>query len=611
MNSFQESGLSPELLKAIEDLGFETPTEIQAKSIPHLLSSKKDLVGLAQTGTGKTAAFSLPIIEQVDPKVRKIQALILCPTRELCLQIQRDVESFSKYIKGFQAVAVYGGAAISNQIKAIKKGPAMVVGTPGRVLDLIRRKVLDFSAIEYLVLDEADEMLSMGFKEELDGILSTTSETKQTLLFSATMAGEVARIAKEYMSDPEEISAGTKNQAAANVEHLYVVVQARDRYKALRRVCDVNPDIYGIVFCRTRRETKEVADRLGQDGYNADALHGDLSQAQRDHVMKRFRDGQISILVATDVAARGIDVNSISHVLNYNLPQETEVYIHRSGRTGRAGKKGICLSILHSREGYKVRNLEKLTGKQFTRMRVPTGEEICRRQLFSLINKVQTVEVNEENINPFLNEVSDKLANLSREELIQRFLSVEFNRFLEVYGKARDLNIPDKGRNKREVSHRERKPEMRGVRKHSSSQERSHSAPKTERKGREDRGREERGAKGKTQKGSYAAYRLNLGAKHGMNPSRLIGLINEVSLDDRVSVGRIDVKKNFSVFEVDAKFAEDLKIGFEFSDFEGLVAEIKPASQHQLPSNFNKKSKKGKKGKKKGSFGKDRKKRRG
>jgi ATP-dependent RNA helicase DeaD len=428
MNSFIESGLKPEILTAIEAMGFINPTPIQQQTIPAILGSSNDLIALAQTGTGKTAAFGLPILTLADAGLTVPQALVLCPTRELCMQITSDLQKYAKDMNHLRSVAIYGGASIENQIKSLKKGCHFVVGTPGRVLDMIRRKALVLGNIRWLVLDEADEMLNMGFKEDLDTILSETPQKRQTLLFSATMPREIAEIASKYMQDPIEISVGKRNAGAENVRHEYYMVHARDRYLALKRIVDVSPSVYGIVFCRTRQETKDVADKLMQDGYNADALHGDLSQAQRDYVMNRFRIKNLQLLVATDVAARGLDVNDLTHIINYNLPDDLEVYIHRSGRTGRAGKSGVAVSIIHTRETGRIKDLERMTRKPFERKKVPGGKEICEKQLFNLVDRVENTEVDPQ-IEQYLPVIYKKLEWLSREELIKHFVSVEFNRF--------------------------------------------------------------------------------------------------------------------------------------------------------------------------------------
>ena len=450
MTTFQEMGIRPEILKAVSELGFEKPTPIQEAAIPFLISSNKDLIGLAQTGTGKTAAFGIPIIERVDVNSSVVEALILCPTRELGIQIAKDLKNYSKYVADLQIATVYGGASIETQIRELKQNPKIVVGTPGRVNDLIRRKKLKLQDIRWLILDEADEMLNMGFKEELDEILAETPEQKQTLLFSATMPDDVMGIINRNMKAPEKITIGKRNTGAENVNHLYYVVNAKNRYLALKRIVDVNPKVYAIVFCRTRMETKEVAEKLIHDGYNADALHGDLSQAQRDHVMNRFRTRSLQLLVATDVAARGLDVTDLSHVINYNLPDDIEIYIHRSGRTGRAGKNGTSVSIIHTREANRIRAIEGKISKKMERMQVPNGREVCEKQLFNLIDKIENTVVDETQIEQFLSSIYSKLEWMSREDLIKKIISVEFNRFLEYYKDAEDLNVENEPRKKKE-----------------------------------------------------------------------------------------------------------------------------------------------------------------
>jgi ATP-dependent RNA helicase DeaD len=529
METFIDSGLRPEILHALELLGFETPTPVQQETIPVLLNSTTDLVGLAQTGTGKTAAFGLPIIQLTDLSSNDIQSLILCPTRELCMQITSDMGKYSAYVKNFRVTAVYGGANIETQIKAIKRGCHSVVGTPGRVLDLIRRNVLKLNKVRWLVLDEADEMLNMGFKEDLDTILAQTPEKKQTLLFSATMPREIAEIAGRYMHDPVEVSIGKRNAGAENVRHEYYMVHSRDRYLALKRIVDINPSIYGIVFCRTRQETKEVADKLMQDGYNADALHGDLSQAQRDYVMNRFRIKNLQLLVATDVAARGIDVTDLTHIINYNLPDDLEVYIHRSGRTGRAGKSGVCVSIIHTRETGRISDLERMTRKSFERKKVPGGREICEKQLFNLVDKVENTEVDSQ-IEQYLPVIYKKLSWLSREELIKHFVSVEFNRFLTYYKDSSDLNVKEKD-------------------------EKSQSR---------DRGRAK----------SYSRYFINLGSKNGLEPGELISLINRNTRGHRLNIGKIDIMKKFSFFEVDSQYDKDISNAFQQADYKGISIKV-------------------------------------
>jgi ATP-dependent RNA helicase DeaD len=522
-------GFSPELLKGIEKLGFTQPTPIQEKVAPTILTTDKDLVGLAQTGTGKTAAFGLPLIELTDVSQNEVQTLILAPTRELCMQITKDLESFSKYTKGLKVVAIYGGAPIETQLKKLRDGVHIIVATPGRMLDVIKRKAVKINKIRTLVLDEADEMLNMGFRDELDNILETTPPTKRTLLFSATMPKEVARIAKNYMDDPVKITVGDQNSGAENIRHIYYQVHAKDRYLALKRIADINPDIYGIVFCRTRRETKEVADKLIKDGYNADALHGDLSQAQRDQVMKRFRERNLQMLVATDVAARGIDVNDITHIINYNLPEELATYTHRSGRTGRAGKSGISIAIVNFREKSKIPQIEKIIGKKFEKLPVPNGEEICKKQLFRLIDRMEKAEVDEEQIEPFMETVNKKLAWLTKEDIIKKFVSLEFNRFLDYYKDAPDLNA---GANERSSSRGEKRREGK-------------------------------------KRDNFARIFINIGKKDKIAPKNIIGLVNDSTGNRDIAIGDIDIKGSFSFFEVDPHYAEDVIDSFKNTRFKG------------------------------------------
>lgn len=451
MNRFEELGLSEPVIKAITELGFENPTPVQEQAIPIILKQSKDLVALAQTGTGKTAAFGLPLTQLVDFTKRNVQALILCPTRELCLQITKDLKAYTKYISSANVTAIYGGASIDGQARDIRKGSQIVVATPGRMVDMIERRLVDIKQIRWAVLDEADEMLNMGFQEDLNTILSNTSNEKNVWLFSATMPNEVSRIARKYMENPHEITVGNRNQGAANIQHVYYVVHARDRYNALKRILDFNPGVYGIVFCRTRAETQDVSDSLIRDGYSADALHGDLSQAQRDFVMKRFRSKTIRMLVATDVAARGIDVDDITHVINYNLPDEIESYTHRSGRTARAGKSGTSIVILNMKEFGKIRMLERILGKKFVENKVPTGFDVCEKQLFHLVKKIHDTEVNEKGIEQYLPKIMEELKDLSKEELIKRFISDEFSRFLDYYKNAADLNTSSEIKKERNV----------------------------------------------------------------------------------------------------------------------------------------------------------------
>lgn len=511
MFTFTDLGLNGQITKALKDLGYENPTPIQAKSIPQLLSSPNDLKAFAQTGTGKTAAFSLPILEQIDPYNNNVQAIILSPTRELAIQIAKNIESYSAYLKDVKTVAVYGGANIDQQIRTIKKGVQIVVGTPGRTVDLINRNVLKLSNIQWVVLDEADEMLNMGFKDELDKVLQATPSEKQTLLFSATFPKEVESIARNYLKNPVEISAGKKNTGADSVIHQFYEITPRTRYKTLKRIVDANPGVYGIVFCRTRRETQEVADNLINDNYNADSLHGDLSQAQRDIVMKKFRQKNLQILVATDVAARGLDVNDLTHVINYNLPDQVESYTHRSGRTGRAGKKGISIALVGGREKNRLSAIERKINKKFVKASIPTGKEVCQNQLYHLIDKILDIEVNQSEIEDFLPVIYNKLADFDREELIKRFVSLEFNTFLSYYENTSDLNI-------------------------------QHASNESE---------------------DMTRYFINIGKKDRLSPSKLIGLINDQEITKSIEIGKIEILRSFSFFELDKNFEKETLDAFK------------------------------------------------
>jgi ATP-dependent RNA helicase DeaD len=546
MMNFEEQGLHEALVRAVTDLGFTQPTPIQEKTIPHILNTNQDLIALAQTGTGKTAAFGLPILSKIDPALRNVQAIILSPTRELCLQITNDLQNYAKHMPGINIVPVYGGARITDQLMALKKGAHIVVGTPGRTVDLINRKSLKINDIQYLVLDEADEMLNMGFRDDLDAILENTPGTKQTLLFSATMPDGVRRIASEYMTEPEEISIGKKNQGSANISHEYYIVKASDRYLALKRILDINPDIYGIVFCRTREETKDIASKLMADGYNADALHGDLSQAQRDYVMGRFRTRSLQMLVATDVAARGIDVNELSHVLNYNIPDDLEVYVHRSGRTGRAGKQGTSVIITHTRDGQRVRMLERLVGKPFEFKAVPTGQEICEKRLYNLIDEINNTEVNEAQIAPFMPVIEEKLAGLDREELLKRLVLVEFSHFLDYYKSAKDITLEQSGRRE--------------------------SGGMNDRSGGQGRGGDFAG--GRPRGGAMARFRINIGAKNHLKSHNLLGLINEVTNNRTIGVGRIQIGHDFTFFDVDQTAASQVATSFSGARFGGVQLQV-------------------------------------
>lgn len=535
MITFKELGLKEEILKAIEELGFEFPMPIQEKVIPFMENSTSDLVALAQTGTGKTAGFGLPILQKIDTSLQKTQALVLAPTRELCVQISNDLKNFSKYMRGLKVVPVYGGEDIVKQLRQLDTPPQILVATPGRLIDLIERRKVNLSTINFLVLDEADEMLNMGFKEAIETILEKTPETRQTLLFSATMPKEIANIARKYMKDYEEIAVGKRNAGAENVEHIYYVVQARQRYLALKRVVDLNPDMYGIVFCRTRQETKEVAEHLMKDGYSADALHGDLSQAQRDSVMQKFRIKNIQLLVATDVAARGLDVSDLTHVINYNLPDDIESYTHRSGRTGRANKSGISVSIIHSKERFKIKDIERMINKKFEQQQIPNGLEVCKKQLFFLVDKLENVTINDEQIDPFMPAIYKKLESMEKEELIKRFVSTEFNRFLDYYKNAVDLNLED----------------TRGER----------------RGGKKDRTR----------------FKINLGSNEGCNPKQVLGMINDLTQDKSINVGDIEITNKFSFFDIDSDQADKVEEAFKQQNevVLSLVTNDKPRSNSQ------------------------------
>ena len=523
MSKFKEIGISKDLCRSINEMGFTTPTEVQEQSIPFLLSENKDLISLAQTGTGKTAAFGLPVIQKTELKNKYVQSIILCPTRELCIQICKDLEAYSKYVSGIKILAVYGGTNIETQIKSLNKGIHIVVGTPGRTKDLIKRKILKLELVDKVVLDEADEMLSMGFKDDLDFILERTRSERQTMLFSATISKEVKSISKRYMKDAKEISVSKINSGAKNIEHHIYNVSSRNKYEALKRIADFNPTIYGIVFCRTKRHTKDIANKFMAEGYNADAIHGDLSQNQRDEVMQRFRNKSLQILIATDVAARGLDVNDITHVINYSLPDDPEVYIHRSGRTARAGKSGISIAISNESERRKIKSIEKKGGIKFINKEVPTGVEICSNQLYKMIDKIENVDIDEKQIKPFLNDIYKRLEWLDREELIKRFVSVEFNRFLNYYKEANKL--PSKRSKKLE--------KKRGNGK------------------------------------SLTGFSINIGRKHRATPIDIISIINRALKSNDIEIGKIELNRYQTFFEVDKDFADELKSNIKKIDFRG------------------------------------------
>lgn len=517
MKTFEELGVSPEIRKAIEELGYENPMPVQEEVIPYLLGNGNDVVALAQTGTGKTAAFGLPLIQKIDVKNCVPQALVLCPTRELCLQIAGDLTDYSKYITDLKILPVYGGSSIDSQIRSLKRGVHIIVATPGRLIDLMERKVAQLATIRDVVMDEADEMLNMGFTDSINAILENIPQDRNTLMFSATMSPEIARIAKTYLHEAKEIAIGTKNEGSKNVNHVAYIVHAKDKYLALKRVVDFYPQIYGIVFCRTRKETQEIADKLIQDGYNADSLHGELSQAQRDLVMQKFRQRHLQLLVATDVAARGLDVNDLTHVINYGLPDDTESYTHRSGRTGRAGKTGISIAIINLREKGRMKEIEHIIKKKFEVSVLPSGQEICQQQLIKVIDDIEKVKVNEEEIETFLPGIYRKLDWLDKEDLIKRVVSLEFNRFLDYYKNAPEIEQPKANEKKSEA--------------------------KESRKGDKEKvGR-------KAEKG-YTRLFLNLGKTDGFYTNQIIDLVNRNLRKERIQIGRIDLMQNFSFFEV-------------------------------------------------------------
>ncbi|MCE8952524.1 DEAD/DEAH box helicase [Bacteroides thetaiotaomicron] len=540
MKTFEELGVSPEIRKAIEEMGYENPMPVQEEVIPYLLGENNDVVALAQTGTGKTAAFGLPLLQQIDVKNRVPQSLILCPTRELCLQIAGDLNDYSKYIDRLKVLPVYGGSSIDSQIRSLKRGVHIIVATPGRLLDLMERKTVSLSTVHNIVMDEADEMLNMGFTDSINAILADVPKERNTLLFSATMSPEIARISKNYLQNAKEITIGRKNESTSNVKHVAYTVQAKDKYAALKRIVDYYPQIYGIIFCRTRKETQEIADKLMQEGYNADSLHGELSQAQRDAVMQKFRIRNLQLLVATDVAARGLDVDDLTHVINYGLPDDTESYTHRSGRTGRAGKTGTSIAIINLREKGKLREIERIIGKKFIAGEMPTGKQICEKQLIKVIDELEKVKVNEEEITDFMPEIYRKLEWLSKEDLIKRMVSHEFNRFLDYYRDREEIETPTDSRERNPRDSRER-----GSRK---------AAP------------------------GFTRLFINLGKMDSFFPSELISLLNS-NTRGRIELGRIDLMKNFSFFEVEEKEAQNVVKALNRANWNGRKVSVEVAGE--------------------------------
>ncbi|MFO8042402.1 MAG: DEAD/DEAH box helicase [Alkalispirochaeta sp.] len=557
MTSFDQLGLIPALLDAISARGFEIPTPIQAEMIPFLLSEERDVTGLAQTGTGKTAAFGLPILQNIDLTSRTTQALILTPTRELGLQVSREIAEYGSKLHGLRTTTVYGGAAFGPQIRDLRAGPHIITATPGRLKDLLDKGIADLSALRFLVLDEADQMLDMGFKDELDAILATANPDRRTLLFSATMPPEVARIAATYMNDPHEIVAGNRNQSVGTVTHYYYRVHAHDKYEALKRLIDVKSGMYAIIFCRTRETVKDVTARLSRDGYTSDALHGELAQGQRDTVMARFREGNPSLLVATDVAARGLDVDNLTHVIHYDLPDEVASYTHRSGRTGRAGRSGASLALVHMREGHRIAHIERAIGRKMEEARIPRGRDICEARLMDLLSRVKEIEVNEEAVGPYLQAVRDSLADFDREELLQRFISVEFNRFLEQYAGATDLN-----------------PTV------------SNTRPK------------------RMPTESMVCFRLNIGRRQSVLPPQIIGLINKATDSGNISIGRITIDSESCEVQVDGAMARRVESALNGYSYQGRKIRVERVTtqrpqtgKRQGPRHPGGKGRKGRKGK--------------
>ena len=558
MKTFEELGVSEEIRRAIEEMGYAYPMPVQEEVIPYLLEDGHDVVALAQTGTGKTAAFGLPLIQKTDVGDNRPQSLILCPTRELCLQIAGDLNDYSKYVDGLKVLPVYGGSSIESQIRSLKKGVHIIVATPGRLLDLMKRRTVSLATVTNVVMDEADEMLNMGFSEDINAILSEVPQERNTLLFSATMSDEIARISKNYLHDAREITIGRRNEGTANVRHVVYMVHAKDKYETLKRIVDYNPKIYGIIFCRTKRETQEIADKLMQEGYNADSLHGDLSQAQRDLVMQKFRIRNLQLLVATDVAARGLDVDDLTHIINYGLPDDTESYTHRSGRTGRAGKTGTSVAIVNLKERGKIRAIEKAIGKQFEKGEVPTAWQICKKQLFKVIDDLEKVKVNEEEINEFMPEIYRKLDWLGKEDLIKRVVSHEFNRFFEYYRDKDEIETVSDSKKEQRV-----REENKGPRK---------------------------------AEAGYVRMHINLGKIDRFNLRGLMAMLND-NTRRRVDVGRVDLMKKFSFFEVEEKEAGNVLKAFRGLTWNGRrvvveVAQETPGGASDYADDFDAKPRK-------------------
>ncbi|MFY8128984.1 MAG: DEAD/DEAH box helicase [Chitinophagaceae bacterium] len=571
MITFSELGLDERLVQATEALGYVNPTPIQEKSIPVLISGTKDMIGLAQTGTGKTAAFGLPLLHLVNEKDKFAQALVVCPTRELCLQIVKEMDLFKQFIPQMQIVAVYGGSSIGLQIRDLKRGVQIVVATPGRLIDLIERKAINLEQIKFVVLDEADEMLNMGFKEDIEFILQNTPNRESTWLFSATMPSEIKRVSKKYMTDPFEVTVGKVNTANKNIDHQYYITQAQHRYETLKRLIDFNPGMYGIIFTRTKMDAQEIAEKLTREGYDIDALHGDLSQPQRDKVMNAFRDKTLQLLIATDVAARGIDVKEITHVINFELPDDTEVYTHRSGRTGRAGSTGICMSIIHQRELSKLKSIERLVQSQFHKMDIPAGKDVCRKQFYHFMDNLLKVDISHGDYQTYLPMLQEKFADVTKEEILTRMAATEFDRFLRYYENSEDLNI------------REQKRNDRGDRKdarNDNSRDRNNRNDRNSRNDRNDRGDRgnDRYESGKNSGGNMQRIFVNLGTKDGFYKSSFLQFVLDMSDLKKDVVGKIDMKEMNSWIEVERKSAKQMITAIDGKNYRGRKIRMNDAN---------------------------------
>lgn len=550
MIRFEDLGLDEKILKGVEALGFTTPTPIQEKAIPVLLSGTKDLIGLAQTGTGKTAAFGLPLLQLLDANQMHPQALVICPTRELCLQITEDIKKFKKYVPGMKIVAVYGGTPIGSQIRELKKGAQIVVATPGRLIDLIERKAVDLDNISYVVLDEADEMLNMGFQEDIEFILQNTPNREATWLFSATMPPEIRKVSKKYMESPVEVTVGKVNTGNKNIDHQYYVTSAHHRYETLKRIIDFNPEMYAIIFTRTKADAQNIAEKLSREGYNIDALHGDLTQNQRDKVMREFRERTLQLLIATDVAARGIDVKDITHVINYELPDDVEVYTHRSGRTGRAGNTGICMSIVHTRELGKLRQIERIVQCKFNKLEIPSGKDVCRKQLYTYMDKLLQADITNEAFETYVPLMEEKFAEMSKEELLRRLTALEFDRVLKYYENAEDLNVRERTREQVRSSDRD------GFR------------------------REKRDGKEKySRNGDFTRLFVNLGSKDGFYKASFLQFILDMSGLKKEVLGRIDMKEMNSWIEIDKSAARQMTKSIDGKNFKGRRLRMNEANR--------------------------------